>query len=194
MGDAPKWGAYQEYSIALASLTFALGPNTSFEDAATLPLAVGTAFIGLYKRLEVKPLPDFSGSAKTDPHKPIVIYGASSSVGSFAVQLAKLSGLFVVGIAGAGGAYAKSLGADVVVDYRGKSSEQILEAVKGSIPDPKDLHHVCKYICMHSLSYALMMRPLHLSRVYPAVCGSSQTQWRQGHYSPRSEGRSGALG
>lgn len=51
-------------------------------------------------------------------NKGVIINGASSSVGAYAVQLAKRAGLFVIGIAGASKEYTKSLGADVVIDYR----------------------------------------------------------------------------
>ena len=46
------------------------------------------------------------------------MYGASSSVGEYVVQLAKLAGYYVVGVAGSSADYAKSIGADAVVDYR----------------------------------------------------------------------------
>ena len=54
------------------------------------------------------------------------MYGASSSVGSYAVQLAKRAGFFVVGIAGSSCDYAKSIGADVVVDYREKDESSLV--------------------------------------------------------------------
>lgn len=54
------------------------------------------------------------------------MYGASTAVGFFATQLAKRAGFFVVGIAGSSSDYAKSAGADVVVDYRGKSLEELV--------------------------------------------------------------------
>ena len=47
-------------------------------------------------------------------------------MGAYVVQLAKRSGYFVAGVAGSSADYAKSSGADVVVDYRGKSLEQQL--------------------------------------------------------------------
>ena len=56
----------------------------------------------------------------------VIINGASSSVGAFAVQLAKRAGLFVVGVAGASKDYAKSLGADIVLDYREYKSADAL--------------------------------------------------------------------
>jgi len=62
------------------------------------------------------------------PTQAVIINGASSSVGAFAVQLAKRAGLFVVGVAGESSAYAESLGADVVIDYRGYKGKGALEA------------------------------------------------------------------
>ena len=55
------------------------------------------------------------------------MYGASSSVGAYVVQLAKLAGYYVVGVAGSSADYAKSIGADAVVDYRkhGSTSELV---------------------------------------------------------------------
>lgn len=53
-----------------------------------------------------------------ESNEAVIVYGASSSVGAYVVQLAKLAGYFVVGIAGSSAEYVKSLGADVVIDYR----------------------------------------------------------------------------
>lgn len=58
----------------------------------------------------------------------VIVYGASSSVGAYAVQLAKLAGYFVVGIAGSSSSYADTLGADVILDHRkhGKKPEELV--------------------------------------------------------------------
>ncbi|KAL5522800.1 hypothetical protein ACEPAG_8818 [Sanghuangporus baumii] len=117
-----KYGAYAQYTVAPAATTFPIPESTSFEEAATLPLAVGTAFIGLFKRLGI---PEQSSGEQ----KGIIINGASSSVGSYAVQLAKRAGLFVIGIAGSAKGYAKSLGADVIVDYREHSGDALEKAL-----------------------------------------------------------------
>ncbi|KII86879.1 hypothetical protein PLICRDRAFT_164277 [Plicaturopsis crispa FD-325 SS-3] len=134
----PKWGAYQQYSTASAHTTFPLGPGTPFEAAATLPLAAATAFFGLYKYLR---LPAFTDGAAADG-APLVVYGAAGSVGAYVVQLAKLSGLYVVGIAGASADVALSLGADVVVDYRGKAPADIVLEVQAALQGHGELHHV----------------------------------------------------
>ncbi|KAI9021869.1 chaperonin 10-like protein [Hyaloraphidium curvatum] len=117
-----KYGAYQSHSLCPAHTVFPLGPKTSFEDAATLPLAAMTAAIGLFRRLGL-PEPSADGVPSADAKgKGVLIWGASSSVGAFAVQLAKIAGLYVVGVAGGSAALAKELGSDAVVDYRGKDS------------------------------------------------------------------------
>ncbi|KAL5522799.1 hypothetical protein ACEPAG_8817 [Sanghuangporus baumii] len=117
-----KYGAYAQYTVAPAATTFPIPEPTSFEEAATLPLAVGTAFIGLFKRLGI---PEQSSGEQ----KGIIINGASSSVGSYVVQLAKRAGLFVIGIAGSAKSYAKSLGADVIVDYREHAGDALEKAL-----------------------------------------------------------------
>ena len=85
-----------------------------------------TAAIGLFRRLGIPPPPEDTIITPTGVSADaIVINGASSSVGSFAVELAKRAGLYVVGIAGNGSPYAKDMGADVVVDYRKYNNGQI---------------------------------------------------------------------
>ncbi|KAM0746335.1 GroES-like protein [Meredithblackwellia eburnea MCA 4105] len=122
MGAGDQYGAYAEYTVSPASTTFLLGPKTTFEEASTLPLAYGTALIGLYNVLGL-PTPDKPSTDK--PATPILIWGASSTVGVFATQLAKKSGFYVVGIAGSGMEHARAYGADEVFDYRGSSDEEL---------------------------------------------------------------------
>jgi NADPH:quinone reductase len=109
-----------------ALTTFHIPDSLSFEEAATLPLGITTAAMGIFRRLPYD-LEDTSPKNKT-----IVVWGASGSVGNFAVQLAKLIGLRVIAVAGAGAPVAKIAGADIVVDYRqGQANKQILEALNG---------------------------------------------------------------
>ncbi|KAL5495883.1 hypothetical protein ACEPAI_1347 [Sanghuangporus weigelae] len=124
-----KYGTYCQYTVAPVSTTIPLPDNVSFEEAATLPLAVFTAAIGLFVSLGISLPPasgePYKGSDRTQ--KAILVYGAASSVGAYVVQLAKRAGYFVVGVAGHSAEYAKSMGADASVDYRGKSIEQLEE-------------------------------------------------------------------
>lgn len=121
----------------------------SFEAAATIPLALITAAIGLFKVLGIpeppKPgeEPSFAPGMKlsdavyyafrtkcsakmSDNGQAIIIYGASTTVGIFATQLAKRAGFHVVGVAGSSADYARSAGTDVIVDYRGKTPEELV--------------------------------------------------------------------
>ncbi|TRM65469.1 chaperonin 10-like protein [Schizophyllum amplum] len=126
-----KYGAYQEYTVAPASTTFPIPNSVPFEEAASLPLAVMTAALGLFLHLGIA-APD-TPEAASNVGKAIIINGAATSVGAFAVQLAKRAGLFVVGTAGASKAYAKELGADVVVDYRDYEGDAILDALSSAV-------------------------------------------------------------
>uniref|UniRef100_D8Q135 Enoyl reductase (ER) domain-containing protein n=1 Tax=Schizophyllum commune (strain H4-8 / FGSC 9210) TaxID=578458 RepID=D8Q135_SCHCM len=128
-----KYGAYQQYTVAPAHVTFPIPNTTSYEEAATLPLAVMTAAIGLFIRLAI-PAPD-TPEAASHAGKAIIINGAASSVGAFTVQLAKRAGLYVVATAGSSKDYPQELGADVVVDYREHKGDAIIDALVAAVGD-----------------------------------------------------------
>jgi NADPH:quinone reductase-like Zn-dependent oxidoreductase len=130
MATHDKYGAYQRYTVTPAATSWKLG-SASYEEAATLPLAVLTAVLGLFDkaRLDLEE-PSSSGKPQGDHSKEsVLIWGASSSVGSFALQLAKLAGYHTIAIAGRSSALPKRLGADVLLDYTGKSDEQLKEEI-----------------------------------------------------------------
>lgn len=87
-------------------------------EASTIPLAAGTAAVGLYQRLGL-PLP---WNPATRPI-PLVIYGGATSVGAFAIKLARLSNIHpIITVAGNGIPFVETLidttKGDTVVDYR----------------------------------------------------------------------------
>ncbi|CAK7230788.1 hypothetical protein SEUCBS140593_007707 [Sporothrix eucalyptigena] len=131
-------GSYAEYGIAPADTTFHIPDKISFEEAATLPLAALTSVFALYKDLA---LPDpWNPRQDTDAPLPLIIYGASTAIGTFAVQLARRSNIHpIIGIAGASSKLVLDLMGDgvskygdAVVDYR-QSEEGIIADVKKAV-------------------------------------------------------------
>jgi NADPH:quinone reductase-like Zn-dependent oxidoreductase len=102
-------GAFAEYACAPEKAFERIPDGMSFEDAATLPHSAILALQGLRLR-----------SGRTiRPGARVLIDGASGNVGPFAVQLAKVMGAEVTGVASAGKLeFVRSLGADHVIDYR----------------------------------------------------------------------------
>lgn len=96
--------AFSEYVRATEELLVTKPANVTFEQAAAVPLAALTALQGLRDCLQVK-----AGDR-------VLITGATSGVGTFAVQLAKAFGAEVTAVCRRGVEQVRSLGADHVVD------------------------------------------------------------------------------
>jgi NADPH:quinone reductase-like Zn-dependent oxidoreductase len=116
----PEHNAFQLYTVGFENLTALIPSSLSFERAVVLPLAISTASCGLYLK-DFLHLPYPTKNPKPTG-KTILIYGASSSVGSAAVQLAVASGVTVVATASKRNApFVVSLGATAVLDYSEES-------------------------------------------------------------------------
>ncbi|KAL2869617.1 zinc-binding alcohol dehydrogenase family protein [Aspergillus lucknowensis] len=125
-------GSYAEYALAWSHTTFHLPAHVSFEEAATIPLAAMTAAVSLYANHRL-PYPWLPATEPT----PLVIYGASAAVGSFAIKLARNSNIHpIIAIAGKGAAYVETLldrtKGDAVIDYR-NGVEATVRAIKASL-------------------------------------------------------------
>lgn len=138
MATADKYGAYQPFTVAPAWTTAKHADHVSFEEGSTLPLTITTAFVGLFDKLGL-PEPSADGKPATGADKvQLLVWGASSSVGAYVVQLAKIAGFNIVAVAGAAKDEVQSLGidADKIVDYRVDCAQVItnLNKAAGGVP------------------------------------------------------------
>ena len=117
----PRGGANAEYHVMRAEKVARKPRNLSFSEAAAVPVAGGTAYAALFT------------NAGLTLGQSVLIHGAAGGVGSYAVQLARATGAFVIATCGAYDAdLVKELGADVVLDYRQDDVvKRTLEATQG---------------------------------------------------------------
>lgn len=104
--DLPRNGTYAEY-VAVDEKLVALKPkNIDFLEAASLPLVGTCSYRALIE----------DGKIKKDDR--VLILGGAGGVGSFAIQLAKNVGAYVVTTTSSKNIdFVKSLGADEIIDY-----------------------------------------------------------------------------
>ena len=101
-----NWGGFAEYACAHETAVEAKPANSTFEEAATVPQAGVLALQGLRK------------AGQMQPGQKVLINGAGGGVGTFAVQLAKLSGTEVTGVDASHKLdVVRSVGADHVIDF-----------------------------------------------------------------------------
>lgn len=118
-------GSYAEYIVVPANGMVATIPDgVGFDEAAPVPVGAMAAL-------------DFLRTGGAGPGRRVLINGASGSVGTFAVQIAKHLGSHVTGVAGPSNVeLVASLGADDVIDYTqvdvtesGRTFDVIFDAV-----------------------------------------------------------------
>lgn len=135
-------GTYAERALLEANTTFHVPESMSFEQAVTIPLTATTAASGLFIEGNGLGLP-LPSSPASKP-LPLVIYGASGSVGTYGIILAKQANIHpLICIAGGGGKSIEHLldssKGDTLLDYR-KGDAALVEGIKSALKD-SELRH-----------------------------------------------------
>jgi alcohol dehydrogenase len=113
--DDFRIGTFAEF-VPVKEASLALKPkNLTMEEAASIPLVGLTAWQALVEKVDLK------------KGQKVFIQAGSGGVGTFAIQLAKHLGATVATTASATNvALVKSLGADIVIDYKTQDFEDLL--------------------------------------------------------------------
>ncbi|KAF9555154.1 GroES-like protein [Agrocybe pediades] len=89
------WASFQQFVLVRAEATSKIPENVTYDEASSLPVALTTAYVGLYNSnpygMELSP-PTSGEALNKYSGTPFVVLGASSSVGQVALQLARISG------------------------------------------------------------------------------------------------------
>ncbi|KAI9507332.1 GroES-like protein [Russula earlei] len=118
-------GTFQQYVLVDVPLIAKIPDNLTFDQASTIPLGFTTAAIGLYEKKRDRGgaglvAPWLEGGRGKYAGQAIYIPGGASSVGQYAIQLAKLSGFnpIITTASAKNEAYCREAGATHVIDYR----------------------------------------------------------------------------
>ncbi|KAI0351751.1 GroES-like protein [Trametes cingulata] len=114
---------FQQYAIVPAEITAKIPDNVSIDEAASVPLGLATVVTGLYNHDPKGKTVNFTapweeGGTGKFAGKAAFILGGASSVGQYAIQLAKLSGFspIITTASPHNEQLLRSLGADHVID------------------------------------------------------------------------------
>ena len=116
----PQNGAFQQYSVVKDCAVAKIPNSMSFEEGSILPMSVATSGVGIFLSLGIPRPP-------AKQQGGFLVWGASSSVGTAAVQIAVSLGYTVFGVCSPRhSAMVQKLGARETFDYNSSS------VVKGS--------------------------------------------------------------
>jgi len=144
-------GSYAEYAVSHDYSTFHLPKTTSFQEASTIPLAAMTAAVGLFHPSRLA-LPTPLNPA-TSP-LPLIVYGASSAVGAYAIKLAQRANIHpIIAVAGNGQAFVEKLiskeKGDLIVDYRG-GNEALVSGLKEALKKTGEVKYAFDAVSEHN--------------------------------------------
>jgi NADPH:quinone reductase-like Zn-dependent oxidoreductase len=112
----PDPGTYAEFIAVPAGNVFPKPSPLSFEEAAAIPLASLTAWRAVVTRGQVR------------PGERVVILGIGGGVATFALQIARLAGAYVIATSSSEAKLerARELGADLTINYTSEDWERVV--------------------------------------------------------------------
>lgn len=111
-------GAFAQSAVVPANGLCSIPADMSYEQAAAVPTAAGTAWLALF------------GEGKLAAGQYVLIHAGAGGVGAFAIQFAKQAGAHVTATASSKNhALVRELGADEVIDYRHEDFSKRLRAL-----------------------------------------------------------------
>ncbi|RPD72426.1 GroES-like protein [Lentinus tigrinus ALCF2SS1-7] len=134
--NEPEKGSYQQYRVVSADNAAKVPDNITFDQAASVPTCLATVATGIWAHEPGASSVDFpapweEGGLTKFKDQAALIIGGSSSVGQYAIQLAKLQGFSPIVTTSSlkHANYLKSLGATHVID-RSLSPEAIAAEIQ----------------------------------------------------------------
>ncbi|MGX7419099.1 NADP-dependent oxidoreductase [Carnobacterium gallinarum] len=116
--ETTKFGTYAEHTVVDDHLLAKMPENSSFDEAAAVPLAGLTAWQVLFDHGQLK------------KGEKVLIHAGAGGVGTYAIQFAKEAGAYVITTASEKNhELLKSLGADEVIDYRTTDFKDVLKDI-----------------------------------------------------------------
>jgi len=107
-----------EYAVATTNGIALAPPSLDLPDAGTVPGSALTAYQALFEH------------GNLQEGQRVLIHAAAGGVGSFAVQLAKWKGAYVIGTgSGSSEHFVRELGADEFIDYKSQKFDEMLDPV-----------------------------------------------------------------
>lgn len=153
-GDARR--AYAEYALVPADVLYRIPDSMSLIEAASIPVNFLVAWIVLHRKGQLR------------QGQTVLVHAAAGGVGSAAVQLAKLSGAYVIATASSAEKLelVAELGADIGINYSNGFRDQIREATGLDRP---------VHLVVDSVGGEVLLESLELVRPWGRYVGFGQT-------------------
>ncbi|KAI8919508.1 chaperonin 10-like protein [Powellomyces hirtus] len=128
----PQFDGFADYATATVRHVWPKPADLSYAEAATVPIGTLTASIGLFSDKGLKLVRPRDAKQQQMPREHLLVWGGTSTVGSYAVQLGAAAGYSVIATASPKQHSAvRALGAVHVVDYNAPDAVEQIRKLTG---------------------------------------------------------------